>query len=350
MHAGVRPSSGAGVPHLARCMLLLILSAGPLLACVTVFESHERPGIPEENVPGLTLLTAGENASYQNPSWSPDGRSLAYDLAKPPIGASRDALPADAEIYLIDLETGFRRQVTENGVADVEPDWSPDGNQIVFVRPVENSGFPPRIRLVLLTLDGSSEQVLVECPSACGLPKWSPDGEFVAFTMDDQIWAIRRDGSDLRQLSGERVTAATYSGWSPDGRRLAYWASLEATSIAQATQGDLAVLDLSTGEESIVFSGLAPLNPDWSPTGSSVLFTDRPAPQKWWTLFILDLETGIARRLIQPELEYDLFDAVWSPDGRRIAFAYGFTSTTSHLYILDLAELEALTPAPTSAP
>jgi len=331
-------------------LLVLLLGAGFLFACFPLGAREWPPPIPQEDVPGLTLLTPGENASFQNPTWSPDGSTLAFDLASPLIGTTRDAFPADAEIYVLDLETLTRQQITDNDLADVRPDWSPSGDQIVFVRSAENSG-PPRIQLMVMAADGGSEQILLECPSLCLDPRWSPDGELVAFGMDDGIWTIRRDGSDLRQASGRKTGAARIPAWSPDGQRLVYWASQEATSASQASGGDLAVLDLSTGEETIVFSGGSPLDLDWSPVDSLILFSNQAPQQEGWTLFTLDLETGVTRRLISADLGFNnLFDAVWSPDRTRIAFAYGFKDTASHLYILDLSKLEALTSGPTTAP
>lgn len=350
MHAGRHLLHAERRHHRAHRLFVLLLGAGPLLACFPFGAREWPPPNSLKDVPGLTLLTPGENASFQNPTWSPDGRYLAYDLAFPPIGATRPSFPADAEIYVMDLETGSRRQLTDNNVADVDPDWSPDGERVVFVRAAEDSGYPPSLQLVLIPAEGSREQILIECPSPCVRPKWSPDGELLAFAMEEAIWTIRRDGSDLRQVSGEKVTAATYPDWSPDGSRLVYWATLEATSVAKALRGNLAVLDLTTGEETIVFSGVSPLNPDWSPVGSSILFSDQPAPQKEWTLFTLDLEAGVAQRLIPLDLEYGLFDAVWSQDVKRIAFAFGMQTTASHLYILDLEQFGALTPEPTAGP
>ena len=324
--------------------IVLLLGAGTLIACFSLSGSSERPPIPEEELSGLTLLTPGKNASFQNPTWSPDGRHLAYDLANPAIGASRDAFPADAEVYVMNLDTGTRRQLTDNEVADVQPDWSPNGGQITFARTVEGSGYPPRVQLMLIGADGHTEQVLFECPTTCLDPRWSPDGELIAFGMDGRIWTVHRDGSNPREVSRERVGAAEIPSWSPDGDSLVYWAIPEAEPVSQITEAVFVVVDLSTGEETIVLSGVSLGAPDWFPLSSSILYSDQPAPQKRWTLFTLDLETGEARRLIPLDLEYNLFDAVWSPDGRRIAFAYGFETTTSHLYILDLAELGSQTP------
>ena len=65
------------------------------------------------------------------------------------------------------------------------------------------------------------------------VPRWSPDGEWVAFFSDRsgtlQIWKIRRDGSDLRQLT-EVQPGASLLAWSPDGSRIAAMNGLDANA------------------------------------------------------------------------------------------------------------------------
>lgn len=331
-------------------LALLLLGAGPIIAC-SLIPADERTQITiPEDVPGLILVTPGERDSFQSPSWSPDGRSLAYDRANAPLPSGRGGFPADADIYTMDLATGDSRQLTDNELPDLEPDWSPHGREILFVRSPEVTGYPSRLLLMLISVDGLNERVLLECPGPCLHPKWSPDGEQIAFAMEEGIWIIRRDGSELRRVSGEKVTAATYPNWSPDGGRLVYWASTEVTSVFQAQHADLAFLDLSTGEETIVLSGVYPLNPDWSPLGSPILYSDRPTSDNARTLFAFDPERAVGMRLIERELDYNIFDAVWSPDGRRISFAYGLEQIWSNLYILDLAESAAPPPDPSAGP
>lgn len=326
----------------ARWLLVLIVGAGLLLACSAVPERDEGPAaIADEAVPGLTALTPGEADSFQNPTWSPDGRYLAYDFVSPAIAARRLAFPSGAEIQVIDLETGRRRKLTDNDVADVYPAWSPNGQQIAFVRNPDESEGLPRPQLMLTSADGRTERILFNCPGPCLSPDWSPDGEFIAFWMGYYVWTIRSDGSDLSQVSGRKVVRASDPTWSPDGQRIAYWATLEEAAGSRLPQGNLAVLDLSTGEENIVAPSVGPVDPDWSPTGSSILYSAEPAPNEPWTLFAFDLNSATQDRLIRPDLDYDVLGATWSPDGKRIAFAYGLGFAASHLYVLDLEPIEA---------
>jgi Tol biopolymer transport system component len=154
-------------------------------------------------------------------------------------------------VFVLNLDTGRGQQLTDNEVADVQPNWSPDGQRIVFVRAERVTDLPDRASLMLISPNGGSERVVLECSSLCGLPAWSPDGQVIAFEMEAAIWTVRSDGSDLRKVSGEKVAEARDPTWSPDGHRVAYWASLDASDISRPKQGDLAAIDLTTGEETI---------------------------------------------------------------------------------------------------
>nr|MBC8478382.1 PD40 domain-containing protein [bacterium] len=173
-----------------------------LTACVT---REFPPRIPEGILPGLTLLTPGVNASYRHPSWSPDGQLLVYDHANLFVPGGRDPFPYNAEIYILDLSTGHTQQLTDNEVADVQPEWSPDGSQIVFVRSKDDMntfGGGPQ-RLMLISPHGSGEKLLFECPQGCEEPTWSPDNQWVIFAMEDHLWIIRVDGTDLYPITSQ---------------------------------------------------------------------------------------------------------------------------------------------------
>ena len=66
------------------------------------------------------------------PSFSPDGRSLVYESSpeKAPNGMTP---PAGADLYVIDLDSGERRRLTQDAeVYDGHGSWSPDGTEIAF--------------------------------------------------------------------------------------------------------------------------------------------------------------------------------------------------------------------------
>jgi len=136
-------------------------------------------------------------------SASPDGARVAYVRSN--------------DLYVAGVD-GRGELPVAHGVAPppgevVGPVWSPDGTRIVAA----SAG-----GLVLANADGSGSRVLVSGDDLN--PAWSPDGSTVAYQQHDepydQIWAVDRNGTNIRRLFGG---AANYRfpQYSPDGT-LAY--------------------------------------------------------------------------------------------------------------------------------
>jgi Tol biopolymer transport system component len=104
------------------------------------------------------------------PSWSPDSKQIAF-VAKTSGGPWK--------IYLVSREGGTPRQVVPDERNQTDPDWSPDGNTLVFGRLPEymaEASMPKAIHLVDLRTGKIST-----LPGSEGLfsPHWSPDGRYM---------------------------------------------------------------------------------------------------------------------------------------------------------------------------
>lgn len=166
-----------------------------------------------------------------SPCPNPQG-SIVFSNA-PPIGA----LERDAEIWKVDFATGNATQLTSNQqIADMNPAWSGDRSQIVFV---SNRVDSARINfdLVVMDADGSQQQAVTDFDAqgkSANDPSWSPvvAGNRIAFTLEttgnghQDIWILDLDETvsspdRLRQLTSGG-NGDTSPRWSADGTEIAF--------------------------------------------------------------------------------------------------------------------------------
>jgi TolB protein len=168
--------------------------------------------VPAAGGPIEVLTPPGERVIH--PSWSPDGRRLAYctddDLAPPRKNPS--------VIKVMELASRKVRVLISGGV-NTYPAWSPDGRRMAFRRMLGEANS----EVFVADTAGGNARNLTNSPAWDGWPAWSPDGRRLAFasnrggTGDSQIYVMRPDGSDVRLVARTRGRA-TAPKWSHDGR------------------------------------------------------------------------------------------------------------------------------------
>ena len=129
-----------------------------------------------------------------------------------------------------------------------------------------------------------------------------------------EIWVMRPDGSDARQLTFNNVRDAEAS-WSPDGQRIVFTRSLD--SIPGAEQhSEIHVMNADgTGVRKLTEGQLSAQSPRWSPDGTRIAF-DRFLPGGWRRIFVMNAD-GSNVQVLPPQTGL-LPD--WSPDGNRLLF------------------------------
>jgi hypothetical protein len=141
------------------------------------------------------------------PSWSPDGRKLAF------VRGEADR-PRVWNLWSVDLEAGEKRQLTSHRVGQAwGGSWFPDGQRIAYSH---------ESQLVVLDLNNLSRRVYpAPRPGLLRTPAVSPDGRRVMFQIHrDGAWMLDlKDGSMRKVLSDPTAEEFT---WAPDGRRVAY--------------------------------------------------------------------------------------------------------------------------------
>ncbi|GAB4248607.1 MAG: hypothetical protein OHK005_15200 [Candidatus Methylacidiphilales bacterium] len=188
------------------------------------------------------------------PKFSSDGQRIAYTSYK-------SGYP---DVWIIDLAAGNKRRVAFFPGSNLGPAFSPDGSTLSVVLSKDGN-----TELYTISAEGGSPNRLTRTRGTESRPTWSPDGQQIAFVSDDrgspQIYLTPAGGGAPRLLQ----TGSTYStepDWSPDGKLIAY-------STRAAGQTQIAVLDLATGQHRLVTEAGGSESPSWTSNSRHLVFT-----------------------------------------------------------------------------
>lgn len=309
-------------------MYRITFAALVLSLCAGHAQADREPVLKQIDVPHhyyfremyLPQLTTGPGSL----AWSPDGRSLVYSM--------------QGSLWRQDLDSGVARQLTAGPGYDYQPDWSPDGTRIAFVRYHNDA-----MELQLLDLASGAVTALTSEGAVNTEPRWSPDGSRLAFvsTRDTGrfhvfVGDVVEDTLNAGPLVAERVSAVPryyYSAydhelspaWSPDGKEVVYVANPEipygsGAIWRKAIEGDSAPQLVRMEETSWR------TRPDWSPDGKRIAYASYLGRQ-WHQLWVTTPE-GNAEPFPLTYGDFDIASPRWSPDGKRVAYVANESGNT----------------------
>jgi TolB protein len=206
---------------------------------------------------GRNQLQLTRNGSINlNPDFSPDGREIlftSYKRGNPDL--YKRALSSPVEIPV-----SSRKGLNMTGV------WSPDGSRIALTLSKDGNS-----EIYTLARDGSNPVRLTVTHAIEVSPAWSPDGKQIAFVSDrlgkPQIFIMNTDGTNVRRLT----SAGNYNvnpRWSPKGDKIAYarmnGGGFQIFTINSDGSGDTQLTTVGSNE-----------NPAWSPDGRFIAFSSK---------------------------------------------------------------------------
>lgn len=216
----------------------------------------------------------------------------------------------------MDADGSNRRRLTHSGEGlDYNPSWSPDGKRIAFRTTRGES--PPGVDLsniFVINTDGSGERELTTPENGHGglFPAWSPDGELIAFS-NGGINLIRPDGTERRRIGLEGDECTT---WSPDSSRI-----LVCSNALNRGEGsdnwDVFVMDVDGSNRRRLTRHRENDYPGaWSPDGEQIVFTRGCGGSGDCDLYIMNADGSDVRQLTDdPGSEAT---GTWLPDGRLV--------------------------------
>jgi Tol biopolymer transport system component len=186
--------------------------------------------------------------------------------------------------------------------------------------------------LFLVRPDGSDKHLIAtDVPGDHAAPDWSPDGNRIVFVVRDppdsggSLWSAKADGTGAAVLfdHGDRCAEAFHPAWSPDGTRLVFVCY---TDDLTSTLQVLDPLSKSMHElERVVFPEFIDSSPRWSPDGTTIAFDmlkwDRD-PTNQSPVGSLVATVPAAGGAVRRVTGFDSFAAApdWSPDGSLLAY------------------------------
>jgi TolB protein len=314
---------------------------------------------------GLERLT-DDPAFDDRGSLSPDGKTLAF-VSSRKLG--------HAHVWLMDLKSHTCRLLSKEPGSGFHPSWSPDGRWIAFSS--DNGRFaghmPGRwektqsLSVYVVRADGSGLRRITRGRGVAGSPQWSPDGKQIYYYETTEIGAVHAASGDTvkgqTQIVSVDVTDGTFTQHTT-GEGVRRWPQpLSDSSIAYLGTDENRTLSLCRLKAGKVTRGASGdlRSPSWSPDGRTVVFARLSGPDKFEVLpgfsvhpdfKLTRLASGGFFPVISPTgdkvalsanmqslviMEPDgsnrkellaapdalLLSPVWSPDGNKIAFSKG---------------------------
>jgi len=132
-----------------------------------------------------------------DPQMSPDGSQIAYVR----VVANKKDDGYETSLWVVPAGGGGPRRLT-GGTRDAAPRWSPDGRQLAFLRSVDKDGKPEPSQIHIMPTDGGESRALTTLARGTGPPVWSPDGKQIAFTStaapDDEKKGDEKKGEEKK--------------------------------------------------------------------------------------------------------------------------------------------------------
>jgi TolB protein len=235
----------------------------------------------------------------------------------------------NSEVWVMDADGANARAATANGSINAFPDWSPEGDAILY------TSYRHRNRPHLFLSARANRRPGRLLPDLNGTLSefrgvFGPGGRRLAVVLSNgraaaDVYTVRDDGSRLRRLTESRAIDIAPS-WSPDGKRIAFVSD-------RSGSPQIYVMD-SDGDNvrRLTYEGSYNTHPAWSPDGRWIAYETRLQSQ--FDVWLIDVEGQVNVPLVDHPRSDE--GPTWAPNSRKLAF----NSTRrgrSDIYVIDVS-------------
>ncbi len=274
LFAGVQPSPTFLLPTSTRLALALPSETQPVLASATLLLPSQTPAPSATPLPLIPTATPA-------PSDTPTSAST-------PIGgwSGQIAFVSNRsegyQIWIMNSDGSNQKQITHVKEGACQPDWSPDGKQLVFVSPCDGKKDQyPGSSLFIINADGTGKVALSDSTIGEFDPAWSPDGTRIVCTslrgqVTDrrlrQLYIYNVKDKTVTKLSQNIYESDWQPVWSPDGQQVAF-----VSDVGNLTRIFIINVDGKSASKRFTRDEWGPAtNPAWSPDGTEIIYAQTP--------------------------------------------------------------------------
>ena len=240
---------------------------------------EDKPGTRYSELWVVSIARENRQFTYQPftasaPAWSPDGKKIAF-LSK------RAAYDDSTQVYVIPLDGGEAKQITNSQTSVRNFRWSPDGQWIAYTatdaktekeKTAEEEGRDWQVidqsykhhRLWTLELVTGNAHEIVKGSRTVWSYEWSPDSKMLVIQasktpktddsyMFKKLYTVAVEGGDLNQLTNTEGKLGTMA-WSPDGKWIAFLGGVDKSDPSRAG-GGMFVVPATGGEAKNLLEG-----------------------------------------------------------------------------------------------
>ena len=292
-------------------LLLFALIIWPVSAAAQGHNMFRFPNTGGDRIRTEAQLLPEVSTGPMDPTWSPDGRWIAFSMR--------------GDIWKVPAEGGTAIALTRGPAYYFEPAWSPDGASIALTVDLNRN-----LEIGVVPATGGEVHIIASHPQVDIAPAWSPDGKGLYFSSARSgsfaVYYVALDSGNVTPIAGLQG-AQLQPAPSPDGKFLAYIAPVR----GHLGSGGIWIKPLPDGEPRLVHYEETSFHakPKWSPDSSALIFTSEAAGTA--DIAAVPAQGGSVARLTFDSA--DEFSPVYSPDGSRIAFTSNYDGP-AHLMIM----------------